>query len=101
MDRSHLDHLTTANTERVLLALTMQQHLHPTRSVAHTVRIICEDQGYSDLVADQALHELSIDGHTRIGRLSRQQIRRLAVRVESAWQSALADRIRIHEPQPT
>lgn len=98
MDRSYLGRLTTANTERVLLALTQQQHLHPARNVAHTVQIICEDQGYSDLVADQVLRKLSIDGHTRIGRLSRQQIRSLAVSLESTWQTALADGIGMHVP---
>lgn len=96
MNRSYLDRLTTANSERVLVALTQQQHLHPTRSVAQTARFISEDQGYSDFVADQALRELSMDGHARIGRLSRQQIRSLAARLESVWQAMLGEQIRFH-----
>ncbi len=89
MDRSHLDRLTTANTERILRDLTQQQHLHPTRSAADTARLVCEDQGYPRLTGDQALRQLAIDVHTRVGRLSRDQVRSLAGRIESVWQAEL------------
>lgn len=93
MDRSYLDRLTTANSERVLLALTQQQHLHPARSIIDTVRTICETQGFSEFVADQALRELALDARRPIGRLSRHQVRSLAEGMESAWQVQLANRI--------
>ncbi|GEM_PF-7019930 len=93
MDRSYLERLTTANSERVLLALTQQQHLHPARSIIGTVRTICETQGFSELVADQALRELAVDTRTSIGRLSRHQVRALADSMETAWQVQLANRI--------
>ena len=94
MDRSHIDRLIAANTQRVLLALTRQQHLHPTRSVADTARRICRTQGYSDAIGERAINELAIGGHTRVGRLSRQQLTSLANSMESTWQVHLAGQTR-------
>lgn len=98
MDRSYLGRLTTANSERVLLALTHQQHLHPARSVAQTVQAVCKAQGFPESVGERALHDLAIHGQTRAGRLSRRQIHDLAEKLESAWQTELADRLRLLEP---
>jgi hypothetical protein len=91
MDRSYIGRLITANTQRVLLALTQQQHLHPARSVSETAKTVCKTQGYSDLIGERAVSELAVSGQTRIGRLSRQQLTSLANSMESTWQVQLAN----------
>ncbi len=95
MDRSYIDRLITANTQRVLLALTQQQHLHPTRSVSEVARTVCKTEGYSDIIGERAVSGLAIGHHTRIGRLSRQQLRSLADNMESTWQIQLGGQTRV------
>lgn len=92
MNRSDVSRLTTANSERTLLALTHQQHLYPARTVAETVRQVCQAQGYAGHVAKQALQHGAVDGRLRVGRLVRTQIRDLAERIELAWQAQVLQR---------
>ena len=92
MDRRNLARLTTAHSDRLLRVLTQQQHLHPGRSAADTTQYICEHLGYSQFSGDQVFRDLAIDNQTPIGRLSRHQIRSLAIAIESAWQAQLAGR---------
>lgn len=99
MDRSYLGRLITANSERVLLALTHHQHLHPASSTGEMVQAVCKSQGFALAIGEHALKDLAIPAQTRAGRLSRQHLCDLAQKMEAAWQAALGRRTGITEPQ--
>jgi hypothetical protein len=95
MDRSYLDRLITANSERVLLALTHQQHLHPARSAAEMVQAVCKEQGFTPAIGEHALEQTAVPSQMRAGRLSRQILRDLAQSMESVWQVALSRHLQV------
>ncbi len=82
MDRSHQFSLT-ADAERLLKQLTVQQHLHPAWSVLRVVERVVEDARLDGFAGKRAITEAGVDSHQAVGRLSRAQITTLAMRMES------------------
>lgn len=100
MDRSMVNRLSAGNADRVLKALTAQQHIRPSAELGEAVANVCDEEGFPLSTGMDALSGFDAAPAVRVGRLSRKQICAMAQRIESAWQADLARRLRQEAPEP-
>lgn len=98
MDRTYLRFLAVANADRVVEALTRQQHVHPHQTVGQAMEAVREELGICPAAPGRAIEALQLQPAQPVGRLRRTELIQLGRTVHRLWRQSVA--VNPEESQP-
>jgi hypothetical protein len=90
MDRAYLRFLAVGNADRIVDALSVQQHVRPHQTVGQALAEVREELGICPLAPDAAIQALQIDPKEAIGRLRRTELIQLGRTIHRLWRQSVA-----------
>ncbi|HEY7115036.1 MAG TPA: hypothetical protein VH475_00530 [Tepidisphaeraceae bacterium] len=98
MDRTYLRFLAVGNADRIVEALSDQQHVQPHQSVGEAVALAGERLGVCPQAARAAIESLRVDPSQSIGRLRRTELIQLAHTIHRFWRQSVVDNSNQSQP---
>ena len=90
MDRAYLRFLAVGNADRIVDALSAQQHVRPHQTVGQALAEVREELGICPLAPDGAIQALQVDPKEAIGRLRRTELIQLGRTIHRLWRQSVA-----------
>jgi ribosomal protein S13 len=88
-DPAYLRFLTNGSAERIIEALSDQQHLQPRQTVGEALDAIVVKLGICPAAAREAVESLQIEPTRSIGRLRRTELMQLARTIHRFWRQSV------------
>src|SRR5689334_2565290 len=90
MDRAYQRFLAVANADRIVDALSEQQHLRPHQSIDLAVQSVVDKLEICPQAASQALQTLQLTPTQAVGRLRRTELIQLGRTIHRLWRQSVA-----------
>ena len=90
MDRAYLRFLAVGNADRIVDALSVQQHVRPHQTIRQALEEVREELGICPQAVDGAVQVLQMKQEETIGRLRRTELIQLGRTIHRLWRQSVA-----------